>query len=472
MLVTAGFGFLAIKTMLGVSNTEALYFGAIVSLSSTMVVLKSLSSQGTSSMLASRVMIALLVVQDLAVIPMLIVLPQLGDLAQAAPRLARSIAIAAVFLLGTIVAGTRVLPALLRRVLVWGSRELFLIAVVAAGVGVGYATYRLGLSFALGAFVAGLVLSETELSHQALSDVVPLRDVFGLVFFVSVGMLFDPRYLGAHAPQVAFMVASIIVGKALICGLLTRAFGFVNMAPWIVGLGLSQIGEFSFVLARNGLTGGILSQNTYDLVITCSVLSMAASPLVFAAAFPLGRAWARTRKPMPATQLIELPGPALTDHVIVAGGGRTGQAIATALDAASVPFVVIDLHHGALARPLQKRWPAIWGDITSEEVLRGAGVPRARIFVLTVPDWNAARLSIQRARIMNPTLLVVARATSERHVNDLRALGVEGAVQPEFEGGVEMVRQALRHYRHEDAAIDQLTERLRRELYGQEPTAK
>src|SRR3990167_3904867 len=189
--------------------------------------------------------------------------------------------------------------------------------------------------------------------------------------------------LTAAAGQVALIVAAIVAGKSFICGLLARAFGYGNMAPWIVGLGLSQIGEFSFVIARNGLTGGILSQNTYDLVITCSVLSMAASPLVFAAAFPLGRAWARTRKPMPATQLIELPGPALTDHVIVAGGGRTGQAIATALDAASVPFVVIDLHHGALARPLQKRWPAIWGDITSEEVLRGAGVP------IDYNEWNA-----------------------------------------------------------------------------------
>jgi CPA2 family monovalent cation:H+ antiporter-2 len=171
------------------------------------------------------------------------------------------------------------------------------VAVVASGVGVGYAAHAAGLSFALGAFVAGIVLSESEFSHQALSDVTPLRDIFGLLFFVTVGMLFDPRFVWEHAGQVALVTLLIIIGKALILGILARAFGYTKMAPWIIGLGLSQIGEFSFVLARSGVGAGILSQTTYSLALTCTILTMALSPLVSSAAIPLGRTWERWHKP-------------------------------------------------------------------------------------------------------------------------------------------------------------------------------
>src|SRR6185436_11185711 len=185
-----------------------------------------------------------------------------------------------------ILLGKWLLPKLLRLVLALGSRELFLVSVVAIGIGVGYATQLVGLSFALGAFVAGLVLSESEFSHQALSDVVPIRDIFGLLFFVSVGMLLDPAYAFSHAGQILAVVLLTLSGKAAILGVVARAFGYVNMAPWIIGLGLSQIGEFSFVLARTGVTSGMLSNPTYDLALTCTVLTMALSPLVSSLAIP------------------------------------------------------------------------------------------------------------------------------------------------------------------------------------------
>jgi CPA2 family monovalent cation:H+ antiporter-2 len=461
--LTSGFGFLVSRMVMGLPVTEAIYIGALVSLSSTMVVLKTLSAHGTTGTLASRIMIALLVVQDLAVVPMLIVLPQLGDLASIAPRVGRAAVVAAVFLGLALVVGTRVLPALLRRLMRWGSRELFLVAVLAAGVGVGFATYQLGLSFALGAFVAGLVLSETELSHQALSDVVPLRDVFGLVFFVSVGMLFDPGYLVEHLGDVVLLVSVIVLGKAAICGGVTRAFGYTRMAPWIVGLGLCQIGEFSFVLARTGLTSRVLSADTYNLILTCTVISMALSPLLFAAAFPLGRAWAK-RVAAPPPPPVPL-GNEVSGHVVIAGGGRTGLAIAATLQAAGVPFVLVDLHHAALAEPMARDWPVILGDVASDDILRAAGVARARTLVVTVPDWNAARLCLERATAMNAGLAVVARATSERRLRDLADLGVAGAVQPEFEAGVEMARLALQYYQHDRAKMDELTSHLRQRLY-------
>lgn len=299
--VTASGGTLVGMKLLGLPLTDSIWLGAMISLSSTMVVLKSLSSAGKTATLASRAMIGLLVVQDLAVIPMLIILPQLANLSTALPQVLRAAGIAVVVLAGMVALGRWLLPWLLKQVLALGSRELFLVAVVAAGVGVGYAAQAAGLSFALGAFVAGIVLSESEFSHQALRDVTPLRDIFGLLFFVTVGMLFDPRFVWEHARQVTQVTALFIAGKSLCVGLLTRAFGYRNMAPWIVGLGLSQMGEFSFVLARSGFSAKLLSQTTYSLALTCTILTMALSPLLSAMALPLGRAWQKCYSHFSAT---------------------------------------------------------------------------------------------------------------------------------------------------------------------------
>ena len=455
--------------LLGLPLTEAVWLGAMISLSSTMIVLKTLSAAGVTSTLASRVMIGLLVVQDLAVIPMLVILPRLGELDNVLPELARAVALAALFLLAVVVLGTRLLPSLLKRVLRWGSRELFLVSVVAIGVGVGQATYSLGLSFALGAFVAGIILSESEFSQQALSDVVPLRDIFGLIFFVTVGMLLDPRYVAANIGPIVLVVLLILLGKALIMGGITRAFGYANMAPWIVGLGLSQIGEFSFVIARSGLRSGSISKPTYDLVLTCTVLTMALSPLVSRAAIPLGRAWRAWSKPAMPPKLIHIPAEAPSGHIIVAGYGRGGRAAVRVLRAAGIPLIVVESDYAVIRELTGDRLTAVWGDITSEEVLRAAHIGRARILLLTMPGHSIIHLSVTRARHLNPAVVIIARATRERHVSELRKLGVDAAVQPEFEGGVEMVRQALVRYQYDSDTTQRLAAELRRDLYGEDP---
>lgn len=472
IILTGAAGAGAGSYVLGMPFHEAIWLGAMVSLSSTMVVLKTLSAGGLTTTLASRVMIGLLVVQDLAVIPMLIILPQLGDLNNALPKLGRSVGIAVVFLFAVVVVGTRFLPWLLKRILAWGSRELFLVCVVATGVGVGFATFSAGLSFALGAFVAGMILSESEFSHQALSDVVPLRDIFGLLFFVTVGMLFDPAFVLAHWGQISLFVLLIVVGKSLIIGGLARAFGYGNMAPWIVGLGLSQIGEFSFVLARNGLSTGLLSKSTYDLALTCTILTMALSPVVSNLALPLGRAWRRWRKPAASLSNIDLPKTELMGHVIVAGYGRGGRAVTQALRAAGVPLLVTEWDHTAFSDASAEGIPAVWGDIAQEAILSAAGIENARIIILTVPDHSTIGLSAQRARAMNPSLLVIARAMRDRNVSELRRLGVDNVVQTEFEGGIEMARQALVSCDFDASEAARLISNLRSELYGVEVPAR
>ncbi|MCU1337145.1 MAG: ybaL 3 [Bryobacterales bacterium] len=465
ILVTAAMGALAGIKFLGLSATDSIWLGAMISLSSTMVVLKTLSATGMTSTLASRAMIGLLVAQDLAVIPMLIILPQLADLSGALPRLARAAGIAVVVLAAMVALGRWLLPMLLKRVLALGSRELFLVAVVAAGVGVGYAAQAAGLSFALGAFVAGIVLSQSEFSHQALSDVVPLRDIFGLLFFVTVGMLFDPRFVWEHAVEVALVTLFIIVSKALILGSLAVAFGYRNMAPWIIGLGLSQIGEFGFVLARSGVGAGLLSQTAYSLALTCTILTMALSPLVSSAAIPLGRLWQRWRKPVQPALDMDLPKEPLEGHVVVAGYGRSGRAVARALRAGATRFVVVELDHAMFTLAVADGMPAVWGDVTREEVLAAARIARARILVVTVPDRGSVQLTVQHARRVHPTVAVVARAVRESDVAELRALGVTAVVQPEFEGGVEMLRQTLIYCGRDGDAI-RLVSELRDSLYG------
>jgi len=465
VVLTAALGAWAGVALFSMNPTEALWFGSAISLSSTMLVLKTLSSGGVTGTLASRVMIGLLVFQDLAVIPILVILPQSRDWNSALPSVLRSVGIAAAILVATVLLGTRLLPPILKRILSWGSRELFLISVVATGVGTGYAMHAAGLSFALGAFLAGMILSESEFSHQALSDVAPLRDIFGLLFFVSVGMLFDPRSVLNNVGLTLAGVALIIAGNAVIFGILTRLFGYRNNAPWIVGLGLAQIGEFSFVLARLGVDSQALSKPAYDLLLTCTVLTMALSPVVAKAALPLARLSGVRRKPAASTMINPLHH-IIENHVIIGGAGRTGYAAARVLKAANVPVLVVEFDH-ALWTDLQPSGvPAIWGDITSPEILHAAGVEKARMLLLTIPDQMAVRLCIERARQAHPEIIVIARATREHHIRELHQLQVEAAVQPEFEGGVEMVRQALARYNVAPEEVLRHTDAVRRQMGG------
>jgi CPA2 family monovalent cation:H+ antiporter-2 len=463
ILFTAAAYALLAASAFGMPTNEAIWFGAMVSVSSTVIVLKTLSATHMTSTLASRVMIGLLVVQDLAVVPMLVVLPQLGDVQHLPVNLARAIGLAVALLAALVLLGTKILPMFLRIVLNWGSRELFLIAVVVIAVGVGYITYSVGLSFALGAFVAGLVLSESEFSHQALSDVVPIRDVFGLVFFVTVGMLLSPAYVSSHIGQIVTVVALVFVGKSLIFGLLARAFGYVNMAPWIVGLGLSQIGEFSFVLARYGITSGFLSEGTYDLALSSTVITMAMSPLVSGLAPRLGRRWRGTFRAK-AMKGVPLPELRLGSHVIVAGYGRSGRAIARVLSCAGIPFVIVELNHAVWAGLAAEGYSGIWGDITGEQILTAARIESAKTLLLALPDQSAILLAARRAKQLNPSITTIARSSGRSQIDKLSDAGVDSVIQPEFEGGVEMVRQVLVQYGGEAGAAE-LTSDIRREFY-------
>jgi CPA2 family monovalent cation:H+ antiporter-2 len=424
-------------------------------------------AQGRTSSLSGRAMLGLLIVQDLAVVPMLIALPRLGDIDRALSALGLPLLEAAIFLAAMFFVGTRLMPFLLKRIVRWGSRELFLISVVALGVGIGYGTYLFGLSFAFGSFVAGMVLSESEFSHQALGEIIPLRDVFGLVFFASAGMLLDPSYLIENPLIVVAVVAFVIVSKAGIIGGLTRAFGYGGPAPWLVGLGLAQVGEFSFLIARTGVGSGALTEEQYGMALTMTLVTMMLSPSLSRLADSLYGGWRRLRPQRIRVETYNLPEAVEGEgHVIVIGYGRSGKAAATVMSVVGVPFVVIEIDHVLAESAREAGLVTVWGDTSHAEVLEAAGVRRARLMLVAVSDAVSARVAIEKARAMNPELRIVARALYPEHLAELANLGVYEAVQPEMEAGLEMVRQVLFHYGTPAAEIQRFTDAVRDDLYG------
>jgi len=461
LTMLAGYG---IGIALGWSPYESLWFGALISLSSTMVILKTLMAQGTLGTLSSRVMIGMLIVQDFAVVPMMIILPELSNLERGLPILGWAVLRATLFLLAMIYGGTRLMPALLKRIAAWDSRELFLVSVMALGLGIGYVSYLVGLSFAFGAFVAGMVLSESDYSHQALSDIIPLRDIFGMLFFVSVGMLLDPAFLLANFLTVLLVVLLVTSSKLAIFAGLTRVFKYDVDTTFAVSLGLFQVGEFAFVLARVGVNRQAISPDLFSLVLTTALITMVLTPFATRAAQPLAQ-WYRGLRQIPAVQALDLADADLQDHIIIAGYGRIGRYTANVLSRLSLPCVVIELNQYAVERARAAHLPVIYGDADSEVVLEAAGIHAARLLLVTVPAAIDVELIVQRVRRLNPELHVVARAAGLAQLDVLRSYGVHELVQPEFEAGLEMVRQALIHFDMPATEIYQLTDTVRREYY-------
>ena len=460
MLVGVGIG-----QWLGWNWTSSVWFGAAISLSSTMVTLKTLISQGRMGTLSSRVMIGMLIVQDLAIVPLMIILPQLSDLQTGLPQLAWAALRAVVFLAVMLLIGTRVIPQLMRMVSRWNSRELFLLTVVALGLGIGYATYLVGLSFAFGAFVAGIVLSESDYSHQALSDMIPLRDLFGLLFFASVGMLLDPAFLLANLGLILLLVVAVGLSKALIFAGLTRAFRYVNVMPLAVGLGLFQVGEFSFVLVRVGLSSGSIDQYLYSLILSVALLTMLLTPLLTQLTAPLYR-WQRQWFKREPLQSMNLGDHALQGHVIIAGAGRVGQFAARTLQRLEHPLVAIELDQYRLDECRAVGLPVIYGDASHPLVLEAAGLERAALLLVTTPAPVITHAIVDHVRRVCPELRIVVRAEGHDQMLELQAMGVYEIINPQLEAGLEMTRRALVQLAVPLAEIEHFTDVIHQELYA------
>jgi CPA2 family monovalent cation:H+ antiporter-2 len=467
IVLTVALG-LAIGILLGWSWRPSLWFGALVSLSSTMVVLKTIQAQGRLGTLSSRVMLGILVVQDLAVIPLMIVLPELSDPAGGLLKVAIA-AVRAAILLGIVVLiATRLVPRLMAFAARWNSRELFFLSTTALALGIGYVTWWFGLSLALGAFVAGLVVNESEYAHQALSDVAPLRDLFGMLFFVSVGMLLDPAAIWRDIGVLAVVVIAIVIGKAAILAGVVRALGYWNIVPLAVGLTLFQVGEFAFVLARVGQSTGALSNDVYGLALNTAIVTMALTPAISALTPVLyTRLWPRRERE--GHEAINLPPNGLSDHVVIAGAGRVGRSIGEALSRLHLPFVLIEIDDRHVQQAREIGLPMIYGDSSQPVVLEAAGIARARAVLVTVPPFADVLRIATATRQLRPDIAIVARADGPEAVRALYDAGIQEVTWPEIEAAIEMTRQALMHLHVPAHEILHVAHTIRHERYGLAP---
>ncbi len=463
IVLTTAFGY-GIGRWIGWDWIPSLWFGALISLSSTMVILKTLDNQGMIGTLSSRVMIGMLLVQDLAVVPMLIVLPQLSNPKTGLAILGLATVKASIFLMFVIVLGTRIIPRMIKFVAKWNSRELFLVAITAMGLGIGYGTYLFGLSFAFGAFLAGILLSESDFGSQALSDIIPLRDIFSLLFFTSIGMLLNPRLLLNHLGLVLFLVLIVMLGKGLIFAALSRLFHYRNVIPLATGLGLSQVGEFSFVLGRVGVATQSISSAFYSQILTMTIITMLLTPLISGMTAPLYAFFGRWLKAYPSEPFY-FHKTNLRDHFIIAGGGRVGRYVATVLHRMGIPFVIVEYNTMRVDELKASGFNVLFGDAGKEVILRAADVSRAKLLLITTPVTIVSKAIIIQTRKLNPHINIIARAESVEEMQVLQGAGATHVIQPEFEAGLEFARGALLHLDIPAEQIEQYTDSVRNELY-------
>jgi CPA2 family monovalent cation:H+ antiporter-2 len=464
--VATGSG-LALALLWGWGVGAGLVLGLALSVASTVVLLRALEQRNMLDSANGRIAVGWLIVEDLAMVLALVLLPALAGALGGDPRgvaaqfaggslvtaLLLTLVKVAMFVALVFLVGTRVVPWLLLTVARTGSRELFTLSVLAIALGIAYASAELfGVSFALGAFFAGVVLSESDFSHQAAADSLPLQDAFAVLFFVSVGMLFDPGILVRQPLAVAAVLLLIVFGKSLVAFAIVLLRGYPVSTALIVSASLAQIGEFSFILAGLGVALGLLPPEGRDLILAGAILSITLNPLVFASIDPL-LSWFRARPRL--TALLERPGdrfstPAdaseetgLRDHAIIVGYGRVGEIIGEALRAQKLAFVVIDENRRRVEKLRKRGLTAIYGDATAAGVLEAAGVGSARLLIVAIPQGFLKRRIIELAREANPQIDTAVRTHRASELAYLKDQGIGIAIMGTRETAFGLLRYAL-----------------------------
>ncbi|HEX6129299.1 MAG TPA: cation:proton antiporter [Candidatus Limnocylindria bacterium] len=446
--------------LLGSALIEALFLGAVVSICSSVVLVKVAGEAVLENTTHGRLALSWSIVQDLVTVVLVVVLSAVaGESDQPLLDAVAATALAAAFVVAVLVVGSRVLPAVLSRVAILGSRELFIVAVAVVAIGTAALANAVGVSVALGAFVAGLALAESDLAASVLGEVVPLRELFATLFFVSVGVLLSPAAIAAGWPAVLVLLVLIVAGKALPIAGLVRLGGHRPGVALRTGTLIAQGGEFSFVLATVGLQVGALDRELFSQAMGAVVISILLATPVASAGARIG-AWLDRRYPqaLPAGEDAN-PAEGLRRHVIVAGYGVVGRTVARVLEGRGIPWVAIEADYRRAQAAIAGGAPLIFGDIGNLTVLDAAGVSDASILVLAIPDALATRQGVVYARERNTRLQIVARAHSAADEAELRRLGVERVITAERQLGNELVRYTLARYGVSDREIDAVLRR-------------
>ncbi|WP_029893875.1 cation:proton antiporter [Desulfohalovibrio reitneri] len=462
VLLTLGAAALLALLLAGRELPGAVFIGFITALSSTAIVLKLLKDRGEIDAPHGNACLAILIFQDIAVVPMMLLIPLLAGQGGGSPMwdLAVMVGKAGLLVGGVLVLTNTAVPWLLHQVARTRSNETFLLAIVGICLGVAALSNALGMSFALGAFLAGLTISESEYSHQAAASILPFHDVFLSFFFVSMGMLLDVGFVLSNPWLVLGLALGLGVLKFTLAAGAGRLAGLPLAASLLTGFALFQVGEFSFVLARQGEAVGLLPQREYQLFLAAAVLTMVATPFVLAAGSRVARATSRLHLPAPGRP--HTGGhKELRDHLVVIGFGPTGRHVVQAAKAWRVPYWIIEGNPDTVRTEASHGEPISFGDATSSHILEEAGIENARMVAVAVSDPVASRRAVDQVRRLNPRVRILVRSTFLTDLKEFRDMGADDVVTSEMEASVEMVARMLRTWLVPEREIDGFLEELR-----------
>lgn len=442
---------LLIALSFGATFKQGLFAGFLVAMSSTAIVLKVLSDRGEIDSPQGRLSAGVLIFQDLSVVVIVLLLPMLsGNSRLSAVDVALTVFLALAFVGVVIVVSRFVVPLMLYRVVQTHNRELFLISIVLICFGTAYLTSLAGLSLALGAFLAGLVISESEYGHQAFSEMLPLKDVFSILFFVSIGMLLDVGSLLGNPVVIFLAVLAILVIKSAVGMLVPVFLGYPLRIGVLVGMAIFQIGEFSFVLAKEGINFGLISGDDYQVFLASAIITMVFTPFMiqgsgkfsgFFERLPLSNALKFGRFHEDEFERAELK-----NHVIVVGFGLNGRNVSRVLSASDIPFVVLEMNPETVRSEKKRGVPILYGDASKEAVLLHADLTMARCVVVAISDASATRRIVELARRLNPSVYIIARTRYTSEVAPLYSLGANDVIPEEFETSIEIFSRVLHRY--------------------------
>ena len=457
-----------IATYFGVRMSTALVYGVLIGVSSTAVLMKVLAERGEVDSIHGRISLGVSIFQDLCTIPMMVSIPLLAGgeavLVSAVAALAKALAI----ILAVVVVARYIFPLLLRGILRTRSKELFLITSVFMFLGTAWVTSSAGISLALGSFLAGLILSESEYGHQIFADVRPFRDSLNSLFFISMGMLVDARFIAQNLVVILGTTLSVVIGKTIIMAgavWLTRSTLQVGL---LAGVAMAQIGEFSFILLQAAAAAGLIGPGPYQVILTSSLVTMVLVPIAFRFARSLINRWdwpVLGRREDLATG-DGASGTSYHDHVIICGFGVSGRNIASVLKANSISYVILDLNDGKVSEARENGEPILFGDCTSPHILEIAGVRRARVIVFVISDPFASRLAIRAARAMNPKIVILTRTKRVSDMDELWDQGSTEVIAEEFEAALELMTRILRVYNAPRAMVAAEIKSIRNQRFG------
>ncbi len=464
-----------IGSLAGLPTSQAIFWGFLLSLSSTAIVLKALAASGESDSPHGRATVGILIFQDIAVVPMILLTPILANpngesLTPVLLSLGKSIVVVACI----VAAAWYAVPKALEHIVRSRSRELFLLTIIVMCLGIAWLTSLGGLSLALGAFIAGLVISESEYSHQATAEVLPFRDSFNSLFFVSIGILMDWRILLEYPVVVTSLLGVVLLVKFLSGAAAVLAISMPPRLAIMTGIALAQVGEFSFILAQVGLEDKLLSGPPYQIFLAVSICSMIITPFLMQLSPHLARrveAVQRLHHWFPGkttAHVLEAEGRHLRikDHVIIVGYGLNGRNLARVLSETEVPYIALDLDGDTVRREAQHGLPLYYGDATNPNVLRHVKIEDARVLVVAISDPFMTRRTVQVARGLNPKIHIVVRTRYLRELEELHQLGVDDVVPEEFETSIEIFALVLRTYNMPLDFVMRKAEQVRREGYA------